>query len=196
MSLDPIDEFRLWLSAASAYAGAPLFDPTAMTLATAGRDGRVSARMVLLKDFGVEGFIFYSNYTSRKAAQLQENPWAALLLHWPHLQRQVRIEGIVTRISRAESERYFRSRPRESQIAAAISDQSQVIPNRKFLEDRFEALKAAVGAGPVPFPQTWGGYRLVPETMEFWEHRDNRLHDRIRYSRKESGDWLRERLAP
>ena len=196
MNPNPVEEFRSWFRMATDQRPGDWYDPTAMTLATSGKDGTVTARLVLLKDFGEEGFVFYTNYDSRKGRQLSENPRAALVFHWPYLQRQVRVEGTVTRVSRAESEQYFWSRPRASQLAAAISAQSGVIADRKFLDDRFEALQQSLGNQPVPLPEHWGGYRLRAEKIEFWEHRDNRLHDRICYSRSPAGGWVLERLAP
>jgi pyridoxamine 5'-phosphate oxidase len=167
-----------------------------MTLATSDQNGYVTARVVLLKGFGEEGFTFYTNYASTKARQLAENPRAALVFHWPHLQRQVRIEGTVQKISHEESETYFRSRPRPSQLSAAVSPQSEVIPSRAFLEEQVRLLQDTLGDQPVPLPDNWGGYRLTPEVIEFWQHRDNRLHDRIRYRKDDAGQWRMERLAP
>jgi len=196
VSRSPMEQFRRWFRMAVDQCPESWLDPTAMTLATSSRDGDVTARIVLLKKFGGRGFTFFTNYSSRKGEQLVENPRAALVFYWPHLRRQVRIEGSIERISRAESLRYFRSRPRLSQLAAVVSSQSEVIPTRKFLDDRFESLRRRLDSQPVPLPETWGGYRVLPDTMEFWEHRDNRLHDRIRYSKKSGGGWRIERLAP
>ena len=195
VSRSPISEFRRWFRRAVDQCPGPWFDPTAMTLATSDRSGRVSARVVLLKKFGPAGFTFFTNYSSNKGRQLSKNPQAALVFYWPYLRRQVRIEGAIERVSRAESLRYFRSRPRLSQLAAAVSDQSREIPSRRFLDDRFEVLRQSLTSKPVPLPDYWGGYRVMPATMEFWEHRDNRLHDRIRYSRT-NGGWRIDRLAP
>lgn len=152
--------------------------------------------MVLLKQFGPEGFTFFTNYESRKARQLSENSRAALLFYWPYLYRQVRIEGIAERVSRKESEDYFRTRPRLSQVAAAISRQSEVIPSRAELMHQFRSLQARLAGGPVPFPDTWGGFRVVPDRIEFWLHRDNRLHMRWQYRKDEAGAWTVERLSP
>jgi pyridoxamine 5'-phosphate oxidase len=195
VSRSPIAEFRRWFRLAVDQCPGPWFDPTAMTLATSDPKGRVSARVVLLKKSGPAGFTFFTNYSSYKGGQLLKNPRAALVFHWPYLRRQVRIEGAIERVSRAESLRYFRSRPRLSQLAAAVSDQSREIPSRRFLDERFENLKRILDSKPVPLPDYWGGFRVIPTTVEFWEHRDNRLHDRIRYSRTDTG-WRIDRLAP
>ncbi len=167
-----------------------------MTLATTDKRGHVTARIVLLKKFGSEGFTFFTNYGSRKGRQLAENPRAALVLYWPYLHRQIRIEGRVEQISAAESEAYFHSRPRLSQIAAAASNQSHAIISRKHLLQRFTDLKKTLDGQPVPLPKTWGGYRLIPDAVEFWHHRQNRLHDRVQYRKQGNGRWTVERLAP
>jgi pyridoxamine 5'-phosphate oxidase len=166
-----------------------------MTLATATPDGRPSARMVLLRGFDERGFVFFSNYESRKGAELAANPRASLVFWWGELERQVRIEGPVERTSRSESEAYFHSRPPGSQLSAAASPQSQVIDGRAVLEERVARLATSHRDGPVPLPEFWGGYRVVHEVVEFWQGRPNRLHDRLRYRRV--GDrWRIERLAP
>src|SRR6266850_3011114 len=193
---NPIRHFSTWFRTAARRSPGTWFDPTAMTLATADKAGKVTARVVLLKKFGPEGFTFYTNYASNKGGQLSENPRAALVLYWPHLRRQVRIEGTVRPISREESRKYFEARPRLSQIAASVSKQSAVIPTRKFLTEQFKRLKKTLAGEAVPLPETWGGYRLVPDSMEFWQHRENRLHDRLRYRKEKSGKWTVERLAP
>jgi len=189
---DPVVQFGRWFEQAE-QAG--LLEPHAMTLATATPDGRPSARMVLLRGFDERGFCFYTNYESRKAAELGANPRAALVFWWDKLERQVRIEGTVERTSRAESEAYFASRPPGSQLSAAVSPQSRVIGDRAALERRVAELATAVPDGHVPLPDFWGGYRLAHEVVEFWQGRPNRLHDRLRYRR--AGDtWRIERLAP
>ena len=192
---NPLEQFVLWFRDAAAESPGDWFDAGVMTLATSGAGGQVSARTVLLMRFDEEGFTFYSNYGSQKARQLSNNPRAALLFQWPHVQRQVRVEGKVEKVSRAESSLYFRSRPRLSQLGAAVSPQSEIIPSRDFVEEKARQLQDALGNQPVPVPETWGGYRLRPELIEFLDHRENRLHDRVRYLRQE-GAWRVERLAP
>ncbi|HZD69106.1 MAG TPA: pyridoxamine 5'-phosphate oxidase [Actinomycetes bacterium] len=190
---DPIVQFGRWFDDARA---AGLVEPEAMTLATTGREGRPSARMVLLKGFDQRGFVFYTNYSSRKSRELATNPAAALVFWWPPpLQRQVRIEGVVERVSREESEAYFRTRPFGSQLGAWASNQSEVIPGRDVLEKRLEELGARYAGGEVPLPPFWGGYRLAPDVIEIWQGRPNRLHDRLRYQRDGVG-WKLERLSP
>jgi len=196
MIQDPIQRFSLWFRAAVDRSPGPWFEPSAMTLATSGRSGDVSARIVLLKRFGPDGFVFYTNYASRKGMQLSENPQAALVFHWPHLHRQVRIEGNVKIITREESEAYFHSRPRLSQLAAATSRQSEVIPWRQYLMKEFRRLEELMADQTVPLPESWGGYRLTPVLFEFWRHRDNRFHDRLRYRKPEDAGWISEYLAP
>ena len=190
---DPFVQFRSWFDQAVA---AQVPEPNAMTLATAGADCRPSARLVLLKGFDASGFVFYTNYESRKARELAANPWAALVFFWPQLARQVRIEGQVEPVAPHESDAYFHSRPRGSQLGAWASHQSQVISSRAVLDQRMQELTAAYQARPVPRPPYWGGYRLAPTLVEFWQGRPNRLHDRLRYRRLEDGGWLIERLAP
>jgi len=192
MSTSPFDQFAAWFDVARR---AVAHQPEAMTLATATRDGRPSARMVLLKSFGPRGFGFFTHYASRKGLELEGNPRAALVLYWGTLGRQVRIEGRVSRTSAAESDRYFASRERGSQLSAAVSPQSRVIAGREVLERRRARLERAVARRPIPRPRDWGGFRLVPETIEFWQQGEHRLHDRVRYRRR-GGRWLRERLAP
>jgi len=167
-----------------------------MAVATASPDGMPSVRMVLLKAFDERGFVFYTNYESPKGRDLEANPRAALLFHWPELERQVRISGDVERVTREETEAYFQSRPRGSQIASAVSRQSQPIPNREALIEAFAAMEATYDGKPIPVPENWGGYRVRPTAIEFWQGRPSRLHDRIRYTRQPDGSWRIERLMP
>jgi pyridoxamine 5'-phosphate oxidase len=167
-----------------------------MTIATSARTGEPSARMVLLRGFDERGFGFFTNYESQKGRELAENPLAALVVYWAKLGRQVRISGTVVKQTEQESTAYFHGRPLASQISALASPQSQVIPSRATLEEKVAALATKYEGKAVPLPPTWGGYRVVPETIEFWLHRDNRLHDRIRYTRQPTGGWRIERLAP
>jgi len=190
---DPIVQFKRWYEEA---LGSGLENPDAMTLATASADGRPSARIVLLKTVDEGGFVFFTNYKSRKARELAENPWASLVFLWDPLGRQVRIEGPVEKTTAAESDDYHHSRPRGSQLGALVSRQSEVITNRNALDARLEKLTGRYEAKEIPRPDFWGGYRLRPTTIEFWQHRDNRLHDRLRYGRRETGEWVLERLAP
>jgi pyridoxamine 5'-phosphate oxidase len=190
---DPIRFFRRWFDDAI-VSGSRL--PDAMTLATANRDGRPSARMVLLKDVSNDGFVFYTNYRSQKAKELDENPRAALVMYWVQLDRQVRVEGTVERVSATESDEYFRTRPRESQLGALASPQSEVIESRDVLVNRFRELDELYGDREVDRPEYWGGYRLKPERIEFWQNRAGRLHDRIVYERQPDGSWTIKRLAP
>ncbi|MGH2569381.1 MAG: pyridoxamine 5'-phosphate oxidase [Bacteroidota bacterium] len=189
---DPLKQFQRWLQDA---LNTPFLEPTAMTLATATKDGRSSARMVLLKKADETGFVFFTNYESRKAGDLLNNPHASLLFYWDALERQVRIEGKVERASREESQEYFNSRPFASRIAATVSRQSSIIKSRAELEAKFNELAARYNGKEIPLPPFWGGFRLVPQTFEFWQGRENRLHDRFRYSKKDNG-WLVERLSP
>ena len=190
---DPLKQFASWYADAQA-AGEIL--PEAMTLATSTRTGEPSARMVLLRGFDNRGFGFYTNYGSQKGRELGENPRAALVVYWPRLGRQVRISGAVVKQSVEESTAYFQTRPLASQLSAWASPQSQVIGSRKVLEDAVAALGEKYGEGSVPLPPDWGGYRVIPQVIEFWLHRDSRLHDRIRYSRTDRGGWRIARLAP
>jgi pyridoxamine 5'-phosphate oxidase len=189
---DPLEQFRRWYGAAGE---AEIKAPQAMALATAAADGAPSVRMVLLKGADEHGFVFFTGYVSRKAAELDANPRAALLFHWDALGRQVRIEGRVERVPGQESDAYFATRPRGAQLAAAASKQSSVLRDRAEIDDRVAELAREHEGSDVRRPDHWGGYRLVPETYEFWQHRDDRLHDRLRY-RRSNGDWILERLSP
>jgi len=189
---DPIKQFKIWFDDAFA-AGLPM--PEAMTLATATPDGKPSARMVLLKQVDHDGFVFFTNYRSAKAEQLDANPYAALVFYWAKLDRQVRVEGSVVRTSAEESCDYFKTRPRESQIGAWASEQSQAISSRNVLEQRAQELEAMYLDREIDCPEYWGGYRLKPERIEFWKSRVGRLHDRILYQRDATG-WSITRLAP
>ena len=189
---DPLTLFQSWLEEARAAAG---YDAEAMAVATATQEGEPSVRMVLLKGVDERGLVFFTNYGSRKGEELARNPHAALLFHWPAIGRQVRVEGPVARVERAESEAYARSRPRESQLSALASPQSRVVPDREWLERRVAELDREHAEGELPVHEDWGGFRVEPAAWEFWEHRDNRLHDRLRYERAGDG-WRVERLAP
>ena len=192
VAADPIEQFRRWFDAA---LDAGLHEPNAMTVATATRDGSPSARVVLLKGFDSRGFVFYTNYEGRKGRELEENPRAALLFYWGELERQVRIEGTVSRVSEEESDAYYASRPRGSRLGAWASEQSRTVEGRKVLEERIADLEAEYEGREVPRPPFWGGYRVGPEVVEFWQGRENRLHDRIVY-RRDDGGWKFERLQP
>ena len=189
---DPINQFKRWFDDAIA-SGMKL--PEAMTLATAARDGRPSARVVLLKDVDNEGFVFFTNYRSAKARDLEANPQAALVFYWSQFDRQVRVEGTVERVSAEESRTYFKTRPRESQIGAWASPQSDIIENRELLETRVAELEQLYGDGEIECPEHWGGYRVKPTRIEFWKGRLGRLHDRIVYERAGT-QWNINRLAP
>ncbi len=192
VSADPIVEFARWFEEA---VKAELHEPNAMTLATANAEGVPSARIVLLKGFDQRGFVFFTDYRSRKGTELAENPRAALVFYWGELERQVRIVGSTTQTDRQESEAYFRSRPRGSRLGAWISHQSQVIAGRQQLDERVPELERRYPGDDVPLPPYWGGFRLRPDSIEFWQGRASRLHDRIRYVR--NGDrWRIERLSP
>jgi pyridoxamine 5'-phosphate oxidase len=191
---DPFVQFRLWFEESVRVAGSD--EPNAMTLATAGKDGRPSARVVLLKGYGPSGFAFFTNYESRKAQQLAENPFAALNFYWPWLERQIQIEGTIDRVTRKESEKYFNRRPKGSRLGAIASRQSEVVPNREILERRLAELAATYAETDPPTPETWGGYRLVPDRFEFWQGRENRLHDRFCYVRTSENLWRIDRLSP
>jgi pyridoxamine 5'-phosphate oxidase len=189
---NPFKQFEKWFK--QAEAAVPIL-PNAMTLATAGRDGVPSARVVLLKDFDEHGFVFYTNYASPKGKELGENSVASLCFYWAELGRQVRITGTVSETSREESEAYFHTRPVDSQLGAWASNQSEVISSRDVLESRMEELVRKYEGKEIPLPPYWGGYRVAPMVLEFWQSRPSRLHDRLRYTRT-GRDWVIERLAP
>lgn len=192
LASDPLEQFQSWFAEASAA----LEVPEAVALATATPGGAPSVRMVLLKGFDERGLVFFSHYTSRKGRELEENPQAALLFHWSPLGRQVRVEGPVERAAEEESDAYFATRPRDAQVGALASRQSDPLESRAELEERLAELEQDLAGSAVPRPPTWGGFRLTPEAWEFWQHRDNRLHDRFRYEREPSGIWRIERLFP
>lgn len=192
LGANPIDLFDRWFREA---VNAGINEPSAMALSTLGTDGYPQSRIVLLKGYGEEGFSFFTNYESQKGNALAQYPKASLLFFWPELQRQIRITGKVEKTSVEESEEYFRSRPRGSRLGAWTSEQSQEIPSRKTLEERYEVFDRKFPEEDIPKPPHWGGYRLTPLTFEFWQGRENRLHDRISF-RKENGKWRTARLAP
>jgi pyridoxamine 5'-phosphate oxidase len=193
LARDPFRQFEKWFAEAEA---AKIPEPNAMVLATSGRDGRPSARTVLLKGLDGRGFVFYTNYESRKGRELESNPRATLLFPWTALERQVIAEGQVARVPREESESYFHSRPRLSQLAAWASQQSGIVAGRAVLEDSLKETERKYSGQEVPLPPHWGGFRLNPEVIEFWQGRRSRLHDRLRFRRVKNGDWAVERLAP
>lgn len=189
---DPFALFRRWFEQVRPLEP----DPTAMTLATATRDGRPSARTVLLKGVDDRGFVFFTNYSSRKARELAETGFASLLFHWHSVDRQVRINGRAEQVSAEESDAYFASRPLESRLSVYASHQSEVLDSRATLDALFDAARQRFADGNVPRPHWWGGYRIVPDEFEFWQGRENRLHDRLQYRRGADGVWICERLAP
>jgi pyridoxamine 5'-phosphate oxidase len=189
---EPFVEVRRWLALAI-DGGLP--NANAMTLATIDERDRPAARIVLLKDIDARGFVFYTSYDSRKARDIAAHPYAALVLYWEPLHRQIRIEGSIEKISGAESDAYFATRPRGSQLGAIASPQSEVLPNRESLQRKVAALASQYGEAPVPRPLSWGGYRVVPDMIELWQGQPSRLHDRVRY-RLANASWIRERLAP
>jgi pyridoxamine 5'-phosphate oxidase len=192
VNADPIQQFSIWFQEA---LSAKVAEPNAMSLSTVGKEGRPSSRIVLLKDLDQRGLTWFTHYTSKKGQELAANPHAALLFFWSELERQVRIEGRVEKISSAESDAYFNSRPIASRYGALASEQSKVIANRTQLEQQFETISTQYGA-QVPRPAHWGGYRLVPDYVEFWQGRPSRLHDRIAYAKNGQGVWVRQRLQP
>jgi pyridoxamine 5'-phosphate oxidase len=192
LASDPLQQFRSWFAGASSA----LEVPEAMALATATPDAAPSVRMVLLKGFDERGLVFYSHYTSRKGRELEANPQAALLFHWRPLGRQVRVEGSVERVVAEESDAYFATRPRDAQLGAVASRQSEPLGSREELFERLEGLELDLDGRSVPRPPTWGGFRLVPTAWEFWQHGPSRLHDRFRYEREPSDAWRVERLFP
>ncbi len=192
LASDPLEQFRSWF----AEAAAAVEVPEAMALATATSGGAPSVRMVLLKSFDERGLVFFSHFTSRKGRELEANPQAALLFHWRPLGWQVRIEGSTERVSAEESDTYFATRPRDAQVGAVASRQSEPLGSRAELDERLAEVGRDLGDGPVQRPPTWGGFRLLPQAWEFWQHRASRLHDRFRYEREPSGAWTLERLFP
>jgi len=192
LARDPFRQFEKWFEEAVA---AQIHEPNAMVLGTVGRDGQPSVRTVLLKGVDKRGFVFYTHYESRKSFDLEANPRAGLVFPWIALERQVIIEGRVSRVSREEAEIYFHSRPRASQLAARASPQSTVIANRATLEESFRVTEKKYGGQEIPLPPHWGGWRVAPESVEFWQGRRSRLHDRLRYRRETDGAWVIERLA-
>jgi pyridoxamine 5'-phosphate oxidase len=189
----PTEQFRIWFEAALSTESN---EPNACALATVDVDLQPSVRMVLLKSFDERGLVFFSNYNSIKGHQLTANGRAALVFYWPSIERQVRVEGGVARLSEQENDTYFYSRPRDSQFGSAVSKQSEVAASRAVIEAAMTELRSAVGDGKVPRPAHWGGYRIEPTMFEFWQGRENRLHDRVRYSRQSGGDWKIDRLWP
>ena len=193
LDANPFEQFEKWFQEA---IDAKIDLPDAMTLATATKDGIPSARIVLLRGHDERGFVFYTDYESQKAKELVENPNAALVFYWRELDRQVRITGQVSKVSRKNSNNYFQTRPVASRLAALASRQSEVIPDRQVLEERFKQLTAQYQDAAVPLPSNWGGYRLCPDMIEFWSGRPSRLHDRLRYTYQSNGDWRIERISP
>lgn len=190
---NPFKQFHIWFNQA---LQAQLPEPNAMTVATVTADGKPRARMVLLKNFDPRGFVFYTNYKSQKGQELADNPQAALVFWWAELERQVRIEGRVEKVSEQESDEYFHSRPKSSRLGAWVSNQSQIIESREVLETQLQELTAKYEHQDVPRPPHWGGFRVVPSVIEFWQGRPSRLHDRLQYVRVNQTDWVIERLSP
>jgi pyridoxamine 5'-phosphate oxidase len=190
---NPYQQFGKWFTEA---LKAEILEPNAMSIATANKKGLPSARIVLLKEFDEHGFVFYTNYESQKGKELEENPYAALIFFWGDLERQIRIEGVVEKVSEEESNQYFQSRPKGSQLGALTSPQSETIPDRSFLENKLADLEKEYENKAVIKPEYWGGYRVIPKRIEFWQGRSSRLHDRIVYIQAENQTWRFERLAP
>jgi pyridoxamine 5'-phosphate oxidase len=193
LSADPIAQFEKWWTEAT---GSEIEEVNAMTLATANAAGRPSARIVLLKDFDEDGFVFFTNYNSHKGMDIEANPFASLVFFWKELERQVRVEGSISKVSAAESDAYFNSRPEGSRIGAIASPQSSVISSREVIEEKVASLEKELANSAIKRPPHWGGYRVRPELVEFWQGRPSRLHDRIRYIQNEEAGWSIERLAP
>ena len=193
VAADPIAQFRTWFDQATAE-GLP--EPNAVTVSTATPEGRPSSRVVLMRGFDERGFVFYTNYQSRKGREIEENPHAAMCFFWQPMERQVRIEGRIEKTTEAESDDYFRGRPTGSKLGAWVSNQSGVVPGRSTLEAEMEAIKTRFPGEEIPRPPHWGGFRVVPESVEFWQGRRSRLHDRLVYRRADDGGWRVERLAP
>ena len=193
LEFDPIKQFEQWMQQAIELQ---LPDPNAMTIATVAADGQPSQRIVLLKSVDQEGFVFYTNYSSRKADELGVNPKVSAHFPWHGIERQVKVCGVAEKVSAAQSLKYFSSRPFDSQVAAVASSQSAVLSSRTVLLNQFESLKQKFKGGKIPFPDFWGGYRIVPFEIEFWQGGANRLHDRFRYLKNEANDWVIDRLAP
>jgi len=193
VSENPFAQFTKWLDEA---VKSQIVEPNAMVLSTASPHGAPSSRVVLLKEWTEKGFVFYSNYKSQKAKQLKVNPAASLLFYWPDLERQIRIEGAITKVSRVESEKYFIRRPRNAQLGAYASEQSAVLPERSLLEKQYKEFESRFHGQEVPCPSHWGGYLLIPKLYEFWQGRENRLHDRILYTKESKKNWELSRLSP
>lgn len=193
LASDPIQQFSRWMDQALTME---IGDPTAMTVATVSADGQPSQRIVLLKHFDAQGFVFYTNYSSRKARELDVNNRVSLHFPWHNIERQVKICGSASKIPSAESLKYFLSRPRESQLAAWASNQSQTLSSKDLLMNQFASMKQKFSQGKIPLPDFWGGYRVVPTEMEFWQGGEHRLHDRFRYQLQQTGEWTIGRLAP
>lgn len=190
---DPLDQFRKWMEEA---LKARVPEPNAMTLATVDAANKPHSRVVLLKGIDDTGFVFYTNHSSAKGKEIEQNPNVSLCFFWIELERQVRIDGTAHKLPREKSEAYFKKRPYKSQIGALASNQSEIVPDRKYLEDKFEELQHKYREGEVPMPDNWGGYCVIPEAIEFWQGRRNRLHDRIKFDKENNGNWSIKRLSP